>query len=249
MKAVLAVCLAFWLGSIARADAPSKPPKAPNNTWTGKTVDARGIGVTISFDSSEAPDLKEWGEKAGKIAAEWYPKIDKLLASPGFSPPKSVEIRFRKDYHGLAMTIGDIITIQPDWIRKHPDDFGMVIHELTHVVQQYNGRGHKPGWLVEGIADYIRIVKYEPKARRPRLNPDKAKYTDAYKTTAIFLEWVEDKYDHKLVKKLNAALRAGSYKDEIWKDASGKTLDDLWSEFADSLRKPKADAREKDVAK
>ncbi len=136
--------LAFWLvmcgglgaHSIALAAGPVESAKAAS-AWVGKTVDARGIGVTIEFDTSDAPDLKEWGEKAGKIAAEWYPKIDKLLASEGFSPPKSVEIRFRKDFRGLAATTGHTITIQPDWVRKHPDDFGMVVHELTHVVQQY----------------------------------------------------------------------------------------------------------------
>jgi hypothetical protein len=243
LKTVLLLLITVSLGTVALADAPNETPKKVDAVWVGKTVDARGIGVTITFDCSDAPDLKEWGAKAGKIAAEWYPKIDKLLASPGFSPPKSVEIRFRKDFRGLAATTGDVITIQPDWIRKHPDDFGMVVHELTHVVQQYPHRRHAntPGWLVEGIADYIRIVHYEPKAPRPRLNPDRAKYTDAYKTTAMFLEWTEKKYDKNLVNKLNAALRAGSYKDELWKDASGKSLDDLWSEFADSLRKPKKD--------
>ncbi len=237
---LLGVCLASSLASIALAKDETDTPKKDDAIWTGKTVDARGIGVTITFDSSETPELKDWAEKAGKIAADWYPKIDKLLASPGFSPPKTVEIRFRKNFRGLAATTGNVITIQPDWVRKHPDDFGMVVHELTHVVQQYHGRGNKPGWLVEGIADYIRIVKYEPKAPRPRLNPDRAKYTDAYKTTAMFLEWVENKYDAELVNKLNAALRAGNYKEDMWKDATKKPLDDLWSEFADSLRKTKA---------
>jgi len=33
--------------------------------------------------------------------------------------------------------------------------FGMVIHELRHVVQSYH-RGNTPGWLTEGIADHIR---------------------------------------------------------------------------------------------
>jgi hypothetical protein len=237
LVAWLGLCGALFAHSLVLAAAPVDTAKSAS-AWVGKTVDARGIGVTIEFDTSDAPDLREWGEKAGKIAAEWYPKIDKLLASEGFSPPKSVEIRFRKDFRGLAATTGHTITIQPDWVRKHPDDFGMVVHELTHVVQQYPRRGQKPGWLVEGIADYIRLVKFEPKAPRPRLDPDKARYTDAYKTTAMFLEFAEKKHDAELVKKLNAALRDGVYSDSLWKQATGKSLDDLWSEFADSLRRP-----------
>jgi hypothetical protein len=50
-------------------------------------------------------------------------------------------------------------------------------------------------------------VHFEPKARRPRINPDRASYRDSYKTTAIFLEWAEKKYDKELVKKLNKPLR------------------------------------------
>jgi len=55
----------------------------------------------------------------------------------------------------------------------------------------YRGRGN-PGWLVEGIADYIRWFKSEPESQRPRPNPAKAKYTDSYRTTAAFLNYVEE---------------------------------------------------------
>jgi hypothetical protein len=112
----------------------------------------------------------------------------------------------------------------------------MIIHELTHVVQAYRQRGN-PGWLVEGVADYVRLTHFEPEARRPRINPDRASYRDAYKTTAIFLEWAEKKYDAALVKKLNAAMREGHYKPELFQEYTGKALDDLWAEFCDTLRK------------
>ena len=36
-----------------------------------------------------------------------------------------------------------------------------MVHETTHVVQAYR-RGARPGWLVEGISDYIRFFKFEP---------------------------------------------------------------------------------------
>ena len=36
-----------------------------------------------------------------------------------------------------------------------------MIHETCHVVQRYRGRGN-PGWLVEGVADYVRFFVYEP---------------------------------------------------------------------------------------
>lgn len=50
--------------------------------------------------------------------------------------------------------------IAADWVKSQPNDFGMVVHELTHLVQRYPPGS--PGWLVEGIADYIRAKYFEP---------------------------------------------------------------------------------------
>ena len=142
--------------------------------------------ATALVDTNDAPDLKDWGNKAGTLCVEWFPKIAALLPSDGFTAPKEVTLYFDPQMKGVAHASGGKITISAAYVRQHPDDLGMVIHELTHVVQSYPAGG--PGWLVEGIADYIRIVHYEPKAPRPKLDPAKASYKDAYKTTAMFLE-------------------------------------------------------------
>jgi hypothetical protein len=83
---------------------------------------------------------------------------------------------------------------------------------------------------VEGISDWVRIVKYEPQAPRPKLTR-LASYKDAYKTTAMFLEWVEKQHGAGLVVKLHAALRAGKYREEMWKEITGRTVDGWWVEF------------------
>lgn len=185
-------------------------------------------------DANDAPDLKEWGNKAGTLCVEWFPKIAALLPSEGFIAPKEVTLYFDPKMKGVAHALGGKITISAAFVRGHPDDLGMVVHELTHVVQSYPPGG--PGWLVEGIADYIRIVHFEPQAPRPKLDPSKASYKDAYKTTAMFLEWVELHHTAGMVVKMNAALRAGSYKDELWNSLTGKTVDELWALFMKSLQ-------------
>ncbi|MCX7872416.1 MAG: basic secretory family protein [Verrucomicrobiae bacterium] len=195
--------------------------------------------ATISVDATETPDLKDWAFKSGEMSAEWYPKIVKLLDSEGFKPYDTIKIRFRENMRGVAGTSRASISVSANYVRSNTNDWGMIIHELTHIVQAYPEAQpgfSKPGWLVEGIADYIRICCFEPNARRPRINPDRASYRDSYKTTAIFLEWAEKKYDKELVKKLNQPLREGKFKVEMFKDITGKTVDELWQEFADSLR-------------
>ncbi|MFM2168438.1 MAG: hypothetical protein RIS79_2809 [Verrucomicrobiota bacterium] len=179
-------------------------------------------------DTNDAADLKEWGNKAGTLCVEWMPKIAALLPSEGFEAPREVTLYFDPAMKGVAHAANGKITISAAFVREHPDDWGMVVHELAHVVQAYPAGG--PGWLVEGIADYIRIVKFEPQAPRPTLTR-LASYKDAYKTAAMFLEWIEKQHTPDLVVKMNAALRAGKYRDELWKELTGKTVDELWAEY------------------
>jgi len=140
---------------------------------------------------------------------------------------------------GVAHADKGRITIGAEYVRGHTNDWGMVVHELTHIVQAYpkpEEKFTKPGWLVEGIADYVRLTHFEPKAPRPRVDLDKSSYRDAYKTTAMFLEWAARKHDAKLVVKLNAALRQHKYSREMWREITGKLVDELWADYIAELR-------------
>ena len=128
----------------------------------------------------------------------------------------------------IAATSGRKIRISPAWLKKRPDDYGMVIHELTHVVQGYPGGG--PGWVTEGIADYVRYVQYEKRAITPK-EQRKGNYKSGYWTAGSFLAWAAEKHDPKLIQKLNAAMRSGKWADSIWKDLTGKELDALWAAY------------------
>ncbi|MCX6910377.1 MAG: basic secretory protein-like protein [Verrucomicrobia bacterium] len=232
---LLLVALVAWPLSAAET-TPALPKTVLSLTVKnqhGETV------VKVIVDTSETPDLADWGKRAGEACAKWTLKISALLASEGFSPPKSVTLRFQNDKKGVAGTSGDKITIAAAYVRGHTSDIGMVIHELTHVVQAYPKEKEgftKPGWLVEGIADYIRLYHFEPDAPRPRVNPDKASYRDSYKTVAAFMAWLEQRHAG-IVKKLNAALRSGIFKEKLFEDCAAKPLDDLWQDFTASLKK------------
>jgi len=190
----------------------------------------------INVDFSECPDLKDWALRAQKDAEEQYPFIAEKLGSEKFTPPRQIMLVFKKATKiQIAATGGDTITFNRAWIDAHPKDTGTVVHELTHVIQAYKGRN--PGWLVEGIADYIRWWIWEPQERRRLPNPARFKYTNSYQDTAAFLYWVEKQYDKDLVKKLNKHCRENSYKDELFKEFTGKDLDALSKEFVESLAK------------
>ena len=185
----------------------------------------------------------------------WYPKIIKALPSKDYTAPDHVSIVITNNYRGVAATGGTHVSCNAAWFKRNKDGeaAGAVVHELVHVVQQYRrvrGGMSNPGWLVEGIADYIRWFKYEPTptGTRPR-NPDRANYTDSYRITAGFLNFVVEKHDKEIVVKLNAAMRQGKYSADLWKQYTGKTADELWKEYAATLQEsfnpePSAKARE-----
>lgn len=194
----------------------------------------------VRIDVSDAPQTQAWAEHAQQLVTDWFPLICRFLATQDFRPPRTVTLVFKKDLEVPAYTAGSTITINGKWVTDHPDDFGMVIHELTHVIQAYPDKGDKPGWLVEGIADYIRFYRYEPDVSRPRVNPQKATYHDAYRTTAAFLAWVMGRYDRSLVVRLDRALRNGTYSVDIFQQVTGKPVDALWTEFIQTLPPPVA---------
>ena len=228
------------------AAEPDKPAGGSAELIAPKTATqpATTPSYVIIVDTSEVPEMAEYGRTVQKLSEEWYPKLVDMLPSDGFKPHQTVIITIRKDYKGVAAAGGNRITAAQKWFTEHPEDLGAFVHELAHVVQSYGrarapGATRPPGWLVEGIADYVRFFRYEPESARPKPNPTRAKHTDSYRTTGHFLNWVQGKYDKDFVVKMNAACRQGKYTEALWKDYTGKTLDELGAEWKESLQPQK----------
>jgi hypothetical protein len=182
-------------------------------------------------DITQAPDLANWAAIAERQMEAFWADADALLYSDGFIPPNMVNVVYRTGpgVTDVAATGGGVMTVNSRWCRAHPEDTGLTVHEMAHVVQAY--AGYNPSWLVEGIADYIRWIKFEPQNYRARINTQTATYHDAYRTTATFLGWCELHYDSKLVTKLSRDIRYEAYANDKFKQYCGKDVDALWSEF------------------
>jgi hypothetical protein len=193
---------------------------------------APAIGAPeITVDSSAAPDLAEWGEKAKALAMEWHPLVSQLLSTQDWRPPAKIALIFRTGQAAPAYATRNEISISADWVRSRPDDLGMIVHELTHIIQAYPRSEHNTGWLVEGIADYIRWWRYEPEAPRSRTDFSRANYTDAYRTTANWLAWAAKKHTLRLVPALDLKLRRAEDPMPVFKELTGKTADELWADY------------------
>jgi hypothetical protein len=171
-------------------------------------------------------DLPAWGTNAVRLVETWFPKIAGLLGDVPATGSLSVELVLEEG-DGVAATSGNRITVFAGWVRAHPEDVGLIVHELVHVVQAYPSP--EPGWVTEGLADYIRFWHFE-KTPQTRIDRATASYRDGYRTSAAFLAWVEKRYPGA-VKRLHHAMRESMYQDGIFQEATGKPVDDLWKEF------------------
>lgn len=138
------------------------------------------------------------------------------------------------DYKGVAAASHGIIRFSPKWMLTNPGDIDVVTHEVFHIVQNYPG-GAGPGWLTEGITDYVRH-KYgvDNAGANWSLTPfdPKHSYKNSYRITARFLVWTEKNANKKIVDELDKSLRTRTYSPEIWVKLTGKTLDELWQTYA-----------------
>ncbi|MFI5456640.1 MAG: basic secretory protein-like protein [Isosphaerales bacterium] len=191
--------------------------------------------VEFIVDVTDAPEMKDWAEKVAQVCVRAYPMINEELKSEGYKPPQVVSMTLKKGDRGVASASGSRITGSVSYFKAHPADVGAMVHETTHIVQRYRGRDN-PGWLVEGVSDYVRFFKFEP-GKIGRINPDRAHYNSSYRVTAAFLAYVTDKYDRKLVLTLNKLMREGHYKEEVFKQLTGKTVQELDVEWRASLRR------------
>jgi hypothetical protein len=213
-------------------------------------VEADGGKYQITIETSETPDLTEWAHnELAPVVKEWYPKLVNMLPSEGYEAPTRVRITFSANMTGVAATGGTGVRCAATWFRKQlqGEAKGAVVHELAHVVQNYGiarrtnaNATRTPGWLVEGICDYIRWFLYEPQTHGAEItqkNIERARYDGNYRISGNFLNWVIATYDKDIVRKLNTAAREGRYTEELWKEYTGHTVQELGNEWKKSMEK------------
>ena len=228
-----------------------RPAPEPVTQPAGRVeiVETEGGQYRFAVDTTEAPDLTEWAHTAlAPVLREWYPRLVKLLPSAGYAAPRNVQIVFSADMKGVAATSGTRVSCAAKWYRQNlkGEAKGSIVHELVHVVQLYGLSRRNPhatptpGWVTEGLADYVRWFLYEPQSHGAEVSARdaaQARYDASYRTTANFLNWVVTKHDPELVTHLNAAARAGTYTDDFWKQRTGHTAAELADEWKAALAK------------
>ena len=188
---------------------------------------------TLNFEC-KAPGFDEAINK--KLIETYFKVYPTLVKKYNKKSTKTVTFIIDPNYNGVAGTSNGRVVFSAKYMTAHPGDIDIVTHETMHIVQSYGNRSGMPGWLTEGIADYIRYAYgVDNKGAGwslPKFS-EKQSYKNSYRITARFLAWLEASGNKGIVKKLDLAGRDKTYDNgELWKKLTGKTIDELWADYA-----------------
>lgn len=219
------------------AEALTHYPKVvafPRDALTRAELEWPDLGqrLTVTVDTRDAPDLKALHETIPEVLRKHYPTMLSLLWAEGDPLPIEVRFQVRPGINNPAHASGNRIVLSAEWFARNPGDLGCLVHEMSHLVQRYPGFAGKPGWLVEGIADYVRYrVKADDRWTIPQSYREGTSYQNGYGIAAALLVYLERHYGDGLVAELNRALKSATYTDQLFQDLTGKSLHDLWEEY------------------
>lgn len=191
----------------------------------------------VTFDTAGATDVTAYVRDYMKPEIEtWYPKVADAIAYPEYPVfGGTVHIFVDPAYGGAAEVGGSLpaghIRVNPAFLRNQSDGAeGMMIHEATHIIQGYNAASSPTTWVTEGIADWAREwfmrERYKVKTAKLSLNLNAGTAEASY-----VLEWGK-RYDRDFVRKINVAVRKGTYSNNFVASLTGgRTPDQLHTEL------------------
>lgn len=200
-------------------------------TKAQKTTVYQQKGYKLTFINYDAAFDTLEQQRMVKTFFTVYPELAKAY---NHKTLKAVTMVIDTAYDGVAATANGKVTVSNKWMHKHPEDIDVVTHEVMHIVQDY-GDSNGPGWLTEGIADYARykfgVNNAAANWKLPDYKPTQ-NYDNAYRITARFLAWTEEKIKPGIVKTLDKQMREHTFTDNTWKTLTGKTIDELWKDYS-----------------
>lgn len=205
---------------LCSASAYGQEKKEPEKSQENFT-----ITITGDIDS----DMAVIAGKMTTLFYECYPKLVENYENPKKPAPRHIHVIFKNRMRVPAYCQRDRISVSVEWLKRNPNDIGMLTHELTHAVQAYPR--FEPGWFTEGFADYARKL-YGPKVQPGWALPERLtarnSYKDSYRVTGRFFIWMDEKHPG-VVTKLHQRLQNREFTIDDFRKLTGSSIDDLWN--------------------
>jgi hypothetical protein len=221
-------------GGATATRTPTRVTTATPTTPSGSNGTYTQNGLTLQIIDNGGGVLQSTKDRLAQVFFSAY-RAERARFNP--SAPATVPVTIDPTYTGVAYTAGARVTVASAWLVAHPWDVDSVgAHEMMHVTQGYTASSN-PGWAVEGMADYARYKYGLYNAQAGWSLPaysSSQHYTDAYRVTARFFVWIEQRIRPTIMDELDDTMKAGTYTAAFWTSKTGLTVDQLWSQYGQS---------------
>ncbi|MBQ9551139.1 MAG: hypothetical protein IJU96_00080 [Clostridia bacterium] len=192
------------------------------------------LNKSVSIEGDPELLNEEVYERILEIANETFPRV---RSKYGTSGSQAVVITLETSPADITScyAVGSTVVLNVDWFNKHPNDCDALIEGIAMAVMQHSESDKKPAWLINALKVYIRdefaLYKADSSLSLPKRYNGKS-YESNSSSAAAFLKWVRDTQHVDIAERLNRQLRTiDGYQDIIWREATGKTLNQLWDEY------------------
>jgi hypothetical protein len=211
---------------VLNVPSTSSPVVIDNLRFSGQPVSecTSNINLVVSVEGAFNNDT------LNDLVCTFHTVYPQLVARFNPNAPQTVFLEVR-DIDPPAYAYDNHIVVKRQWMLDNPHDTDIMVHEGMHIVQAYSF-GNVPGWLTEGIADFVRdefgLSNIGWSLQQYRYGQH---YTNGYGVAASFLQWIDANYPgggSSRVDQLDDLLRSGQYTDSIWVQWTGQDVDHLW---------------------
>ena len=205
------------------ASAPAQTPtpaKAPTPAPAPSYIVSNSL---CQVDATQAPDQYERAKDMAAVCQTVFPQIEAMLTPSPYGPLHKIVLDYNQD---AAYAWQGEVHVSIDWLRNSSYDPGLIPHELTHVIQDYDSNA--PSWITEGIATYM-SYKLHYSIGIAHCNSGE-RYTSGYGCGASLFNYIERVYRPSIVRDVHLSIKNYTYTDNIFKTETGKTLAVLYSE-------------------
>jgi hypothetical protein len=145
-----------------------------------------------------------------------------------------------EDYPGIASASGTTLRLSTSYLQSQYDsgvdlarEIAGIVHFTTSIVYQHSASNTAPGWLMTGIADFVRLESgLIDRAERAK----GGSYDSSSQTTAFFLDYLATR-NPDVVYQLNLRFAPGepAYSDDVFVSLMGSDLGTLWAQYQATL--------------
>lgn len=213
--------------------------------------------TTEHFEIHAAPDVAgPVAERVGQLLEKELVRVTSRVPLTQF-PRVRVNILNWEDFSSqltgsddvLGLYDGDITIPFGTVDRFKQQAVAILTHEMTHAVVAQASDGNAPRWFQEGLARRMELVERQENIFQNRTTQqipsisvldaqleaatDAQSVSDAYRESATFMRFLEDRYGPQSINDLVASYRTGANTDEAFVNVTRKNTVDIDREFRD----------------